>query len=86
MLQQGHDNRDLARRTMLILSCQHVLTAVHAPQPPPRFSAVCAVPRHEIQLLGVTCLWVAAKFDRVHTPPARFFAAMTSGLCRCDPV
>ena len=47
-----------------------------------RYMALSHVPRHELQLLGVTCLWVSAKYEEVHPPSGANFSAMTQHSCR----
>ena len=42
-----------------------------------RFLSEQAVPRCQLQLLGVTCLWVAAKFEEVLPPALQDFVDIT---------
>ena len=33
----------------------------------------------ELQLIGVTCLWIASKYEEVYPPPVKHFVEMTDG-------
>ena len=35
------------------------------------------VTRHNFQLLGITCLWIAGKYEEVHPPQAQDMVGMT---------
>ncbi|MEW5304559.1 MAG: hypothetical protein WDW36_007162 [Sanguina aurantia] len=48
-----------------------------------RFLGSQAVPRNILQLLGVTCLWLAAKYEEVNPPTSYELANATDGMC--DP-
>lgn len=43
-----------------------------------RFLEVERIARADFQLLGVTCLWLAAKYDEVYLPSAMDLAEMTA--------
>ncbi len=45
-----------------------------------RFLALRPVPRKELQLVGLTVLWVAAKFEEVYAPPASAMLAMAENM------
>lgn len=38
-----------------------------------RYSAVCQIPSDQIQLVGSTCLWIAAKLEEIATPTVEDF-------------
>ncbi len=43
-----------------------------------RFLSCTHVPRGQLQLVGVTCAWVAAKFEEIHPPNVHDFAYITN--------
>ncbi|PNH00380.1 Cyclin-AB-1 [Tetrabaena socialis] len=49
-----------------------------------RYLAAKSVPRGRFQLLGLTCLWVAAKFEEVYPPPLKSCLAMAENMYTAD--
>lgn len=61
---------------MLLFLCACVPTNA------PRYLGSVHVPRSVFQLLGITCLWIAAKYeDSVSSPSVALMASMTAGQC-----
>lgn len=46
-----------------------------------RYLCKAQVSRSSFQLLGITCLWIAAKYEETSVPTAAVMAAMTAGQC-----
>ena len=44
------------------------------------------VQRHELQLVGVTALWIASKMEEILPPPVADFAAATDGGCSVSQI
>jgi len=44
-------------------------------------SSTCDMPRSRLQLVGITCLFVAAKIEEIYPPKLREFAFVTDGAC-----
>lgn len=42
-----------------------------------RFLSLEAVPREELQLAGIACMWAASKFEEIYAPTARNFCYIT---------
>jgi hypothetical protein len=42
-----------------------------------RYLSRCKCSRSDLQLVGITCLWLAAKYEEVHPPPASELVSMT---------
>ncbi|KAF2350647.1 Cyclin N-terminal, partial [Trinorchestia longiramus] len=40
------------------------------------------VPKQQLQLLGVTCLFIAAKVEEIYPPKLSEFAYVTDGACQ----
>jgi len=47
-----------------------------------RFCGAVRVPRRQYQLLGVTCMWIAAKYEEVRPPHVADFVDMTDNTYR----
>ncbi|KAK7505745.1 hypothetical protein BaRGS_00003016, partial [Batillaria attramentaria] len=48
--------------------------------------AVCDMPKTSLQLLGVTALFVASKFEEIYPPKVTDFAYVTDGACTEDDI
>ncbi|XP_018006727.1 G1/S-specific cyclin-E [Hyalella azteca] len=48
--------------------------------------ATCNVPKQQLQLLGVTCLFIAAKMEEIYPPKLSEFAYVTDGACRDEEI
>jgi len=48
--------------------------------------ATAAMPRNRLQLVGVTCLFVAAKIEEIYPPKLGEFAFVTDGACSEDEI
>ena len=46
-----------------------------------RFLSAAELPKEEMQLLGVTCIFIASKFDDANHPSVESFADMADGAC-----
>eukprot|EP00941_MAST-03F_sp_MAST-3F-sp1_P002625 g2625.t1 len=51
-----------------------------------RYLTLHVVPRRKLQLLGVTSLFIASKFDEIYPPSVRDFALTTDGACTDDSI
>merc|ERR1712002_133249 len=52
-----------------------------------RFLSVApAVPKNRLQLIGVTCLFIAAKIEEIYPPKLQEFAYVTDGACSEDDI
>jgi len=49
-----------------------------------RYMSRCTVPRRDFQLLGLTCLWVAAKYEEVCPPSGQDMVDMTRNSYSCQ--
>lgn len=54
----------------LHFSCETCLLAIALMD---RYLSVCKVTANELQLLGITCLWIAAKYEEVLSPSIQYF-------------
>ena len=43
-----------------------------------RFLSLQEVKRSQLQLVGVTCMWVAAKYEEIHPPKVAVFSYITA--------
>ena len=51
-----------------------------------RFLSVRAIDREELQLLGITCLYIAAKYEEIQPPGVDRFAYVTDSACTVDDI
>lgn len=51
-----------------------------------RFLSRRVIAREELQLLGITCLLVAAKYEEINPPPVERFAYVTDSACSADDI
>eukprot|EP01066_Platyproteum_vivax_P006776 Platyproteum_vivax@DN2488_c0_g1_i2.p1 len=49
-----------------------------------RFITLKTIAKSKLQLLGVTCLWIASKFEEIYQPEIRNFEFVTSRACTRD--
>lgn len=44
------------------------------------------IPKHHLQLIGITCLFIAAKIEEIYPPKLSEFAYVTDGACTEDEI